>query len=376
MNDLGHAPEEAKTTLPPDPMKYVDWVQRVLQATGELTRADAQARLVGVPWDQVLGRLGGPSDASSPAFHQSPQFEALADAVKDLDRLGLVEPGSVGSLSVRLTQEGRRLAVQSLRSMWPQVFAIYLDDEQMGFLRQATALSEDRQVGYARVEWVPWQKVFDALGWRTSDNAPAYDITARLEEEGCLVHMAALGGRIEVYPTYAGIVRATEQVQTELQQLVAGLLPEWETTNVEFKRQLDLATKADKAEFIRDILALATTKSSGERFLIVGFDDKTHQFTQSVDRAIDQNRLEHILNAYAAPAPQIRYHRVAWDQGEIGVINVLRDPSEVPYRVTKTLAHISQGDVYVRHGSQVEPPTPAELTALEAEGQAAASATQ
>ena len=70
--DLGRAPEEAKTTLPPDPMKYVEWVQRVLQATKELTRADSQARLVGVPWDQVLGRLGGPSDASSPAFHQSP----------------------------------------------------------------------------------------------------------------------------------------------------------------------------------------------------------------------------------------------------------------------------------------------------------------
>lgn len=157
---------------------------------------------------------------------------------------------------------------------------------------------------------------------------------------------------------------------------MAGLLPEWETTNVEFKRQLDLATKADKAEFIRDILALATTKSSGERFLIVGFDDKTHQFIQSVDPAIDQNRLEHILNAYAAPAPRIRYHRVTWDRGEIGVIKVLRDPSMVPYRVTKTLGHISQGDVYVRHGSQVEPPTPAELTALEAEGRAAASATR
>jgi Putative DNA-binding domain len=356
-------------------MKYVDWVQRVLQATGELTRADAQARLVGVPWDQVLSRLGGPSDASSPAFHESPEFEALGDAVKDLDRLGLVEPGSVGSLWVRLTQDGRRLAVQSLRSIWPEIFAIYLDDEQLPFLGQAIALSEDRQAGYARVDWVPWQKVFDALGWPTSDNSPAYDITAQLEEAGCLARRAALGGRIDMYPTYVGIVRATEQVQTELQQLVTDLLPEWETTNVEFKRQLDLATKANKAEFIRDILALATTKSSGERFLIVGFDDKTHQFVQSVDPAITQNQLEQILNTYAVPAPQIRYHRVAWDRGEIGVIKVLRDPAKVPYRVTKTLAHISKRDVYVRHGSQVEPPTPAELAALEAEGKAAASAT-
>jgi predicted HTH transcriptional regulator len=178
-----------------------------------------------------------------------------------------------------------------------------------------------------------------------------------------------------VYPTYVGIVRATEQIQTELQQSVAALLPEWETTNIEFKRQLDLATKADKAEFIRDILALATTKSSGERFLIVGFDDKTHQFLQSVDPAITQNQLEQLLNAYAAPALEIRYHRVAWDQGEVGVIKVLRDPAKVPYRVNKLLAHISKGDVFVRHGSQVEPPTPAELAALEAGGRAAVSPT-
>jgi Putative DNA-binding domain len=360
--------------LQPDPMRYVDWVDRVLQVTGELTRADAQARLIGVPRDQVLGRLGGPSDPSSPAFHESPELSALGDAVMDLDRLGLVEPGSTTSAMVRLTQEGRRLAAQSLRTIWPQIFTIYLDDEQLAFLREATALSEDRQTGYARVDWVPWLKIFSALGWPTSDNAPAHDITARLEEAGCLARKAGLGSFIEVYPTYVGIVRATEQVQTELQELVAGLLPEWETTNVEIKRQVDLATKAQKAEFIRDILALATTKSGGERFLIVGFDDKTHQFVQSVDPAITQNRLEQLLNAYAAPAPQIRYHRVVWDQGEIGVIKVMRDPANVPYRVTKTLAHISKGDVYVRHGSQVEPPTPAELAALEAEGQAAVSA--
>ncbi len=367
------AAKEAGTTSQPDPMKYVDWVDRVLQASGELTRADADARLIGVPWDQVLRRLGWPSDPSSPIPPQSPQFEALGDVVMDLSRLGLVERGGAGSPWVRLTQEGRRLAAQSLRSIWPEIFAIYLDDEQLAFLREATALSEDRQADYARVDWVPWQKVFDTLGWRIDDNGPAYDITARLEEEGCLVRRAAFGGRIEVYLTYVGIVRATEQAQTELQQLVAGLLPEWETTNVEFKRQLDLATKAQKAEFVRDILALATTKSSGERYFVVGFDDATRQFSRSVDPAITQNRLEQILNAYAAPAPEIRYQRVAWGQGEIGVVKVLRDPARIPYRVMQTVAHITQGDIFVRHGSQAEPPTQAERDALEAEGQAAAS---
>jgi hypothetical protein len=106
---IGRA-QESEDYVQPDPVKYVDWVQRVLQAAGELTRADAQARLIGVAQEQVLGRLGGPSDPSLPAFHESPELSAFGDAVVDLDRLGLVEPGSMRSRMVRLTQEGRRLA--------------------------------------------------------------------------------------------------------------------------------------------------------------------------------------------------------------------------------------------------------------------------
>jgi hypothetical protein len=311
----------------PEPMKYLDWVQSIFQITGELTRADAQARLMGVRQDELLGRLG--VDPFSPGFYESPERFALGHAVIELVQLGLLEPSSASSSMVRLTQEGRRLTGQSLRSIWPEIFTIYLEEEQLAFLRAATDLSEDRQVGYAQVNSVPWQKVFDALGW-PSYSTQAYVITAQLQREGCLVVNYGPSDRIDVYPTYRGIVRATEQIQTELQQLVAGLLAEWETTNVEFKRQLDLATKAQKAEFVRDTLALATTKSGGERFLVVGFDDRTRQFVQSVNAAIDQNRLEQLLNAYAAPAPEIRYHRVAWDQGEIGVHQGAAGPGQGP----------------------------------------------
>ena len=82
-------------------------------------------------------------------------------------------------------------------------------------------------------------------------------------------------------------------------------MPDWETTTVEFKRQVNLKLDKEKAEFVRDVLALATTKASGRRWLVIGFDNNTHQFTVSVDPAITQDRLEDILNAYASPAPQM-----------------------------------------------------------------------
>jgi len=72
------------------------------------------------------------------------------------------------------------------------------------------------------------------------------------------------------------------------------------------------------------------------------------------------------------PIPEIRYHTVVWETGEVGVIEVLRDPAKIPYRVARDLGNlISVGEIYVRHGTQVEQPTPGELAALEAEGRAA-----
>jgi hypothetical protein len=57
--------------------------------------------------------------------------------------------------------------------------------------------------------------------------------------------------------------------------------------------------------------------------------------------------------------------------GAVGILELFRDPTHIPYRITRSLAHISVGDVYVRHGSHVEPPTTAERADLDAEGRAA-----
>ncbi len=55
----------------------------------------------------------------------------------------------------------------------------------------------------------------------------------------------------------------------------------------------------------------------------------------------------------------------------VGVLEVLRDPAQVPYRFSRDAGRYAKDDVFVRHGSHVEPPTPAELAALIEEGQRA-----
>ena len=345
-----------------EPMKYVDWVEQVLNGLVDAVAADSAARIVGVAESQLQQRI---LDQEAPT---EPGTEALRDAVQDLERLGLA---SRRGHWIELTQAGRQLAAQSLRTLWPEIMGIYVDNEQLAFLETCVGLCEERHSDVALLREVTWQQVTEALGWANPGFDLAFDIAHRLDEAGLLDASSALGQRLDVYPTYAGIVRTTEGAQAALRQLVADLVPDWETTTVEFKRQVNLARDREKAEFVRDVLALATTKASGRRWLVIGFDNNTHQFTNSVDPAITQDRLEDILNAYASPAPQIRYQLVRWNDGDVGLLEVLRDPTHIPYRVTRSLAHIRVDDVYVRHGSHVEPPTTAERADLEAEGRAA-----
>lgn len=60
--------------------------------------------------------------------------------------------------------------------------------------------------------------------------------------------------------------------------LLQEALAEGETTNVEVKERLDLDTDDGRAKYIRHSLALATTRLSGSRLLIVGFKDETLEF--------------------------------------------------------------------------------------------------
>lgn len=131
---------------------------------------------------------------------------------------------------------------------------------------------------------------------------------------------------------------------------MAELAAEWETTTVEFKREVTLGSPRQKGEFVKDVLGLVTTKASGrDRYLIIGYDDESHAFAQAVDSRIDQDRLEQILSQYAEPMPEVRYFTVPMPGGaEAGVIEVRRDPARVPYKVRRDIGRAGAGSVFVR----------------------------
>ena len=338
-------------------MKYVEWVQRVAEACASLPSDGPYLQGEGEVW-RALGL-------------ENDDAHLVWRALEDLDRLGIVDasdPNWIKSTqNVRAIRHGA-----NLREFWPAIVGQFLDPQQEAVLAALVHLSERRDTEWATVEPVDVHDLWRDLGWDEHDRDPFFLVNG-LAELGLLKARLFGGPSGTLYPTYRGVVRVSEQVATEWQERLEALVAEWETTTVEFKREIELGTPKRNAEFARDITALANTKASGPlRYLIVGYDADTHIFVRSVDPGIDQDRLEQVLNAYAAPSLDIRYFTVEHQaDGQVGVVDVRRMAEKLPYRLTKGGGKIALDTIFVRHGSQIEPPTEAELAALEGEGERA-----
>src|SRR6266542_4989468 len=78
------------------------------------------------------------------------------------------------------------------------------------------------------------------------------------------------------------------------------------------------------------------------------------------------------LARYTTPVVCIRYDVVDYRRGKVGRLEVLRDPADLPYQVAQSVGDKGAGgkrrveidQIFVRHGSQTEEPTPLELQAL------------
>ena len=307
-------------------------------------------------------------------FEPDSHGEAMWDSLRDLKRFGLVDPQSRND--IRISQEARKIRVASLRTTWPGIHETWLDDRQARFLGKLCELSEQRGEDSANLAEIHGDEVLAAIGETPNEAIPSPSST-HWNRSGLVDASAMTLGNFLAFPTYSGMVLATEKAATEGQKLVADLLDDWETTNTEFKRELHLGTKDEKAEFIRDVLALANPQVSGDRHLITGFDDKSRDFTTAADPKITQDTIENLLNEYTKPPVAVIYTNFTEQNGagDIGVLRVLRDRTKVPYRVARRLAGekkaIAEGEVYVRHGSHVANASVEEIADLEGEARRA-----
>jgi schlafen family protein len=345
-------------------MDYVSWMEQV--ATVLVSASDEAQDHYGIRISDLAPLLGLTRNAVVD--------ECLRDALQDLTSMGLADDShsAMGPDGGRwaLTQRGQALREASLRTSWKQIFDLYLTNDQIEFLRAACRLSEEHLEGMARLNEVQGSDVAAELGrdWtETQVIVSSYKMVETLSDMGLTVDRAAGGGHLPLHLTYMGIVRATQAKPTADRELLEELLAEGETTNVDFKRELDLGRPAANAELVRDVLGMANAQVSGRRFIVVGIADDGSEFRDAND-GLSQERIEQIVQSWAPPSPTLRVKRVLWHQAEIAIVEISRERAYLPYVATKRHGKLAVGVVYSRHGSHTEPATEDEERAIRTEG--------
>ena len=353
-------------------MDFVEWCGFVLTAC---IKAGQTLGLQEFSLAEILStELGIPNFRMRPDYDQSTYYKGMGRAIEALMEAGLMgnQRDSQGSIS----KAGQDYAIDVM-PVWLQICQERLDIGHERVLRVVNQLSQKKADDHAWLEMATHEAIVSQLN-ETGISDRLQFIAHELKQWGFVSGWISVAGTVQIQSTFKGLVWETRRGFTLESQFIDDLVAEWETTSVDFKRQLSLDTMDLKAEFVKDILSLINTKASGRRWFIIGFDDRSHAYFGPPDSRITQNRIEQILARYIAPSVDVLYEAVECRVGRVGKLEVIRDPTKLPYRVKEQMNREKKpprmpGDLFVRHGSQVERPTDAELLALQEEGDHARS---
>ncbi len=132
-----------------------------------------------------------------------------------------------------------------------------------------------------------------------------------------------------------------------------------ESKTVDAKRELVLQENGDKAEFVKDVIAMGN--NGEESYLVIGLEDGTFTPVGPVNRHYSKNDLNQILAGKIDPPLVVDCRELKMEGNEYTVIKIFgRDP---PYLVARDLIHnkhdrkkvrIYKGTIYVRHADRTE----------------------
>jgi hypothetical protein len=139
-----------------------------------------------------------------------------------------------------------------------------------------------------------------------------------------------------------------------------------ESHNIDAKRELILRERGDKAEFIKDIVAMA---NNGEpSFIIIGLEDGSFAPVGSLTQRYTKNDINQIISDKIDPPVVVDYREINIDGNEYAFIEI--NGTNPPYIVARDIVHglqdrkrgrVYKGTIYVRHADRTEGISRAEL---------------
>jgi hypothetical protein len=158
-----------------------------------------------------------------------------------------------------------------------------------------------------------------------------------------------------------------EETLIELISRIRRRRQEWKT--VDAKRELVLQEVGDKAEFVKDVIAMA---NNAERsYLLIGLEDGTFSDVGLLAHHYEKNDLNQLLIDKIDPPVIVDYQEFTINEIEYGIVEIFGN--NPPYIVARDVFHnrtdrkqtrIYKGTIYVRHEDRTEGISRSELEEL------------
>lgn len=144
------------------------------------------------------------------------------------------------------------------------------------------------------------------------------------------------------------------------------LIAEGEGATIEFKRELDLSSAKGKAEFIKDIISLANS-ARDVGYMLIGVDK--NKFIVGISN-LEEERIQQVAQTYIDPPISLNCRIVPINQPAMTIVGIIAiTPTTKPHKVIRSIGHIVQNQVFIRHGSVVVEASPDEVIAMRDETQ-------
>jgi Putative DNA-binding domain len=139
-----------------------------------------------------------------------------------------------------------------------------------------------------------------------------------------------------------------------------------ESRNIDAKRELILRELGDKAEFIKDIVAMANNGETS--FIVIGLEDGSFAPIGNLTHRHTKNNINQIISDKVDPPVVVEYREVVIDGNEYAFLEI--NGTNPPYIVARDIVHnpndrkrvrIYKGTIYVRHADRTEGVSRAEL---------------
>jgi hypothetical protein len=127
---------------------------------------------------------------------------------------------------------------------------------------------------------------------------------------------------------------------------IKSLIKKGETKSVDFKEELNLKSKKEKAKFITDVIAIANS-ATNMGYLIIGIRDGTKDIIGT--KSIKEETIQQICYRYISPTVDIECKKVNINNKNIALIKIA--PNRKPFEVSKEIDYLKQHDAFIRCGT-------------------------